>query len=226
MTAKERAALKIIQENLIQKFRDTPPQGTVVTYLKKRFIVFPNVFYPHEDSKPLIENYLIHKGDKVLDVGTGSGIIAIFSALKGASRVLAIDINPDALRTAVTNVKRHKLTNIVEVRHSNGFSSVRSDEIFNVITANLPFTEKPAIDMAENSIFDPSFGTYKNLFENINKHLGKGGRLYLSQANFGSIEKMINTAENAGFKLKLIGERKLKNDFRIFYAFELKRRIL
>jgi ribosomal protein L11 methyltransferase len=46
-----------------------------------------------------IERY-VHPGNRVLDVGTGSGILARAAALMGAERVIACDIDPDALRVA------------------------------------------------------------------------------------------------------------------------------
>lgn len=51
----------------------------------------------------------IHGGEKIIDVGTGSGILAIGAALTGAGKVLAIDIDPDAVRVAKENVIHHGL---------------------------------------------------------------------------------------------------------------------
>lgn len=52
---------------------------------------------------------VIHGGEKVIDVGTGSGILAIGAALTGAGEVLAIDIDPDAVRVAKENIAHHGL---------------------------------------------------------------------------------------------------------------------
>lgn len=56
----------------------------------------------------LVED-LIHPGDEVLDVGTGSGILAIASVLMGAKRALGIDIDPVAVRVAQENIARNGL---------------------------------------------------------------------------------------------------------------------
>ena len=53
---------------------------------------------------------------RVLDLGTGTGILAIGAALLGAERVLAIDNNPLAVRTATLNVKLNGLKESIEVR--------------------------------------------------------------------------------------------------------------
>src|SRR3989344_1317443 len=87
------------QKEMHEKFRNVPDSGQNVEYLGKKFIVCRNVFWPFDDSKPLVENYKINHGEYVLDVCTGSGIIAVFSAYKGAKRVVALDSSLDAVKT-------------------------------------------------------------------------------------------------------------------------------
>jgi len=66
----------------------------------------------------LLEKY-IRTGDKVYDVGTGSGILAIASAKLGAGRVLAVDLDPLACRVAAENVKRNGVVDKVQVLQGN-----------------------------------------------------------------------------------------------------------
>lgn len=206
------------------KFRGVPDSGVKVEYLGKEFIVYRNVFWPYEDSKPLVENYKINSGDYVLDVCTGSGVIAVFSAYKGAEKVVAIDLNPDAVRTAKENAKLHGFSDIIDVRLSDMFTSIRDDEQFDVITGNLPFRNKHASDFVESSQWDTDFEVHKKFFAGVNKYLKPNGRVYLSQANFGPIEEMKKLANASGFYVELIGEKTMSdNDPRIFYAFELTR---
>ena len=61
----------------------------------------------------------IRGGEDIIDVGTGSGILAIAAALLGAGHVLAIDIDPDAVRVAGENVAHNQVENIVEVREGD-----------------------------------------------------------------------------------------------------------
>ncbi|MCD6520253.1 MAG: 50S ribosomal protein L11 methyltransferase [Anaerolineae bacterium] len=58
---------------------------------------------------------LLRPGMHVLDVGTGSGILAISAALHGAALVRALDIDPDAVRTARENVVLNNVEDIVQV---------------------------------------------------------------------------------------------------------------
>ena len=61
----------------------------------------------------------IRGGEDIIDVGTGSGILAIAAALLGAGHVLAIDIDPDAVRVAGENVAHNQVENIVEVHEGD-----------------------------------------------------------------------------------------------------------
>lgn len=86
-----------------------------------------------------LEKYL-ETGDRVLDLGTGSGILAIAAAKLGASYVLALDIDPDAISNARENLKRNKVQKAVDVKLGT-LSAEISDDNFDLITANLTRTQ-------------------------------------------------------------------------------------
>jgi ribosomal protein L11 methyltransferase len=71
---------------------------------------------------------------RVLDVGTGSGILAIASAALGARRVLACDIEPEACRTAHENARQNGLTDRIEV---TGAPLESLEEDFDLVLANI-----------------------------------------------------------------------------------------
>ena len=78
---------------------------------------------------------VIEGGESVIDVGTGSGILAIGAALFGAGNVLAIDIDPDAVRVADENVKHNRVNGIVAVRQGNLLDHV--DTVCDICVANI-----------------------------------------------------------------------------------------
>src|SRR3990167_1146571 len=58
---------------------------------------------------------VVKPGDIVMDVGTGSGILAMFAAGVGAKKVYAVEITPDIAEFARTNVRVNNLSDTVEV---------------------------------------------------------------------------------------------------------------
>lgn len=66
----------------------------------------------------LLEKY-IKPGVSVYDIGTGSGILAVAAAMLGAGRVLAVDIDPVACKTAAENAARNNVGETVSVRQGN-----------------------------------------------------------------------------------------------------------
>lgn len=204
-------------------FKSIPEEGRSVRYLGKDFWVFPNTFWPYTDSHPLVRNFEIENGESVLDVGTGSGVIGIFACYKGAGRVVAVDVNPDAIRSATFNVKQHGFERVMEPRRSDLFENV-GDEQFDVIMANLPFRNKPAPDVVARSQWDTGFQTNTTFFKEVDKYLKPGGRIYYIQASFGAVDEVKRLAREAGFSVRLIGEKSAgKAKQRTFYAFLMQR---
>jgi ribosomal protein L11 methyltransferase len=61
----------------------------------------------------------VQKGDQIIDVGTGSGVLSIAAAMLGAKKVIAVDLDPVAVESARLNVKLNKVQEIVEVKQNN-----------------------------------------------------------------------------------------------------------
>jgi ribosomal protein L11 methyltransferase len=87
------------------------------------------------------------EGRDVLDVGTGSGILAIAAARLGASHVCAIDRDGDALLAAADGVHRNAVKKVVELKHAD--ISVDALGRFDVVIANL---EAPQIAGCASSL--------------------------------------------------------------------------
>ncbi len=85
----------------------------------------------------LLQKY-VHKGDTVLDVGTGSGILAICAAKLGAVECKAYDIDPMSVRVANENVKDSELSHVVSVAQSDLLKQAENVAGgYNIICANI-----------------------------------------------------------------------------------------
>jgi len=206
-----------------QLFKSVPPEGRKVRYLDKEFLVYPDTFWPFADSLPLVRNFTVAPGETVLDVGTGSGVIGIFACYQGAGRVVGVDINPAAVQSATHNAQMHGFAETMTVLQSNLFEAL-GDEQFDVITANLPFRNKPAHDVVAMSQWDTDFKTNTRFFEGVGQHLKPKGRIYFVQSNFGEIEAMKRLAQAAGLQTReLASEATDETGRQQFFVYEITR---
>lgn len=106
------------------------------------FRVTPDVLIPRPETELLVERALTYAagrpGPRVLDLGTGSGCIAVTLALELAgAHVVAVDRSPPALAVAQANAAR--LGAAVECRVSDWYGALAPDERYDVIVANPPY---------------------------------------------------------------------------------------
>ena len=91
-----------------------------------------------EELVEIIESRIENRESRIVDVGTGSGVIALSLATKfSEAKILGIDISDDALALAQENAARLKLADRVRFLRSNLFENVEGT--FDLIVANLPY---------------------------------------------------------------------------------------
>ena len=107
----------------------------------RQFIVSRDVLIPRPETEALIEVARRLARASILDVGTGSGCIAITLAkeLPGV-RVTAVDISDKALGIARENALKHQAK--VDFRHSDLLSGLDNAEKYALIVANLPYVDR------------------------------------------------------------------------------------
>ena len=91
----------------------------------------------HHETTHLMVSYLLEMdltGEKVLDMGCGTGILAIFAEMRGASSVDAIDIDNWCYINTLENIERNK---IQHVKAYEGDASLLIDQSYDVVIANI-----------------------------------------------------------------------------------------
>lgn len=160
------------------------------------------VYVPAEDSYLLADNLEIKKGDTVLEIGTGSGIVAMYAS-KLTDNVTATDINYDALELAEKNFKLNNIDNI-ELLFGNLFEPVE-DRKFDVILFNTPYLPTDNDDIIEDNLnyaFDGGLNGRKviDLFlDGVKNHLNDGGTVQLIQSSLSDNDKTLEKLDQLGF---------------------------
>ncbi len=101
----------------------------------------------HETTKLcayFLEQYC-KEGDLVIDVGTGSGILSIIAAKLGAKEVLAVDIDPVAIKVANENISKNNCSDQIKTLEKDLLTELNMSDSIDLIVANI--LPKPIIDL-------------------------------------------------------------------------------
>lgn len=139
------------------------------------------MYRPAEDSLLLLESVRVERGQRFLEVGTGTGFIALHAAR--TTRAVATDANRAAVRLARTNARRNGLPLDVVLTHL--MAGLRGP--FDVIAFNPPYLEGPPRDDLERAWAGGHQGSEVSLrfLADLDRVLAPAGRAYLllSRAN-------------------------------------------
>ena len=161
-----------------------------------------NVYIPAEDSYLLADNLEIKSGQSVLEIGTGSGIVAMYAS-KLTDDITVTDINFDACLLAEKNFKDNGIENI-EILFGNLFEPVKNRK-FDVILFNTPYLpteDDEVLDDTINYAFDGGLNGRKviNLFLNeVGDHLNDGGIVQMIQSSLSGNEETLEKLDHLGF---------------------------
>lgn len=141
-------------------------QGVPIAYItgtrefwSRDFLVTPDVLIPRPDTELLVELslklILADKPAKIIDLGTGSGIIAItLAAERPYAQVSATDLSLTALRIARLNANKHR-TNKIQFYQSNWLTNVPAAK-FNLIVSNPPYIAEDDSHLKQGDLrFEP-----------------------------------------------------------------------
>ncbi|HUY37962.1 MAG TPA: peptide chain release factor N(5)-glutamine methyltransferase [Candidatus Binataceae bacterium] len=183
------------------------------------FEVTPAVLIPRPETEFLVAAALEfaaeHSGLRVLDIGTGSGAIAISIAVNAARAiVVAADISPDALAVARRNVARHDADGSVKLRLADIFEPLDGGGAlgnFDLIVSNPPYIEVSAIDSLAPEVrdFEPpaalfsgagALECYTRIAGGAGEHLNRGGAVMV-EVGAGQAEAVGALFREAGLHL-------------------------
>lgn len=181
-------------------------------------IVIPGVFDPRLFlSTALLLDALaelpLGPDSSVLDLGTGTGVCAIFAAIRGA-RVTATDISPGAIRCARVNVALNDMEDRVTVLEGDLFLPVAGQR-FDLVIFNPPFYEGKPRDWADYAWRGEN--VLGRFVEELRSHLAEGGRALLSVSTELDLSAIRKRLFANGFEVREVCRRRLPRETMFVY---------
>jgi release factor glutamine methyltransferase len=180
-------------------------------YKDIKFETHLQVYQPAEDTYLLADSIKVNRLCDVLEIGTGTGIIAIIAAQR-ANKVIATDINPHAIDCAVKNLITNKTYN-VELRKGDLFEPVKEGK-FDLILFNTPYLPSDEDDKIEDTL-DAAWNGGLNgrdvidrFIDDVKDYLKPGGKVQLVQSSLSDNEKTLHKLQELGFETSITARKK------------------
>lgn len=176
-----------------------------VEFYGLRFDVNKKVLSPRMETELLVEQVANEIGTQkldVLDIGTGSGAIAVTLAKITNAKVAAVDISQSALAVAKNNAEKNGAK--VEFLHSDMFSRLKKGRKFDIIVSNPPYIPSLDIDGLDEEVknYDPRLSLdggedgldcYRNICKQAPQHLRDGGQIFfeIGKGQYKDVAKIL-----------------------------------
>jgi release factor glutamine methyltransferase len=198
---------KMRRTERILVFHEQHQEDYPVKFLGEQFELKPNVFCPtySEGAELLVRSLPDMSGRKVLEMGTGSGVVAIFAA-KLARSVVAIDVSPLACECAKHNAILHGVEDKVDIRQGDLFDSIQANENFSLIIYNPPFMDGIPKNWIETAIYDSDYQNLELFFQQAPNYLTSDGEMLIAFSSVGDLKRLESMIYDAGFQAEVCQE--------------------
>lgn len=185
------------------------------------FTVRPTVFNPADfiSSKVFISyiSTLELKDKYILDMGSGSGVVSIIAASKGAN-CIAADINPVAVRCITENALQNNFSGQITAVESDLFESLINiyPGKFDIIFFNPPYYKgNPGNNFERAFKGGPNLEVITRFLENAKSFLAPSGRLCMLVSSDMDLDEFYSSVKTAGYDYKILQTN--KKFFETFY---------
>jgi release factor glutamine methyltransferase len=178
-------------------------------------VMNPVIFRSGAYFASVLERNPILPSTRVLDMGAGCGIAGIIAARQGA-RVVAVDINAEAVRCTRINTLLNDVEQRVEVRHGDLFGPL-CDERFDLVLFNPPYFRgkpRPGFDQSWRSN-----DVVERFAANLRRHLNPGARALLALSTHGDSTGFLRAFDQNGYDQTVIARRRMLGETFSIYRF-------
>jgi predicted RNA methylase len=182
--------------------------------------IFDKVFWEPLDTaslRKLLRETPVVKDKRVLEIGTGSGLLSLCALQAGASYVVATDVKPNAVANARYNAEALGAKERFEVRQvaqseRGAFVVIRDDETFDIIISNPPWVDRKPGRIEDFALYDEAFLLMRTLFEGLPKHLNPGGKALLAYGSVSGIRMLYKLSAEKGYDIRVIDDDRNLDD--------------
>jgi release factor glutamine methyltransferase len=150
---------------------------------------------------------------RVLDMGSGSGVCAIFAA-HFAQRVVAVDLNPAAVRCTRINALLHQVEERIEAREGDLFDPVQGER-FDLILFNPPYLPGEPHTAFERALW--STDVIGRFAACLGDHLTENGVALVLLSSIADHSKHLEAFRGHGFAVDIVARRKLVSEVLTVY---------
>ncbi len=176
---------------------------------------FTSAFFARYLGRPGV----VERGSRVLDVGTGTGVLAIAAASAGASLVVATDIDPAAVRCANDNVRSHSLQGMVIVLEGDLFAPLEGRR-FDLIVCNPPYFRGVPGTPADRAFYAGKEYEWLDRFaEGAAHYLEPDGRVLVVLGDAADLPSVLRHLARPGWRLRQVARKDIWVE--VLYVFEM-----
>jgi release factor glutamine methyltransferase len=180
--------------------------------------VFQHVFWEPRDTTTTREmlGELDLTGKRVLEIGTGSGLLSLCALKAGAASVVATDINPHAVENARFNAERFGYAERFEARlvsqgDSGAYAVLRPGERFDLILSNPPWEDDTPGRIEDFALYDLRWALLRSLLDGLTERLEPGGKVWLAYGTRQGVEAVLREAAARGMTARPLEYSNLDN---------------
>ncbi|TVL89630.1 methyltransferase domain-containing protein [Streptomyces sp. SAJ15] len=171
--------------------------------------VFAPVYSP--STEVFLELLDFPPGGSVLEIGCGTGVIAVSAALAGCTRVVATDINPHAVRNAELNAARHGVAERVRCHTGDLFAPLAPEDRFDLVFWHSNFVLAPdgleRLDAHDLAYVDPGYRAHRDYLSQAPHRVRPGGTALLGFSSRGDAARLHHLAAAVGVTVEQIAHR-------------------